>query len=188
MLATAALFTAADAQAHGSFGSFSPFWVGALHLLVAPLALAALLGYGAYIAGSEKVLDSHSVFTCAASAGLFSIFPGLFPTHILAVGVCLVGLAAMLRIKAPRAVTQVVGVFIGAIIGISVDLDNQRLIPALGVSATTLFLEMGFLGLWDRGTEIIWLRPILPLASQVLGSWVGALGLLLVALGFRTNP
>jgi hypothetical protein len=79
------------------------------------------------------------------------------------------------------------GLLIGAVIGIGADLDSQSVISAFGVSVVTLYLGIVFLGLWDRGTEIAWLNPILPTASRVLGSWVAALGLLLVALGVRIH-
>ncbi len=91
----------------------------------------------------------------------------------------------MLRVKMPQIVIQVTGIFVGIIIGISTDLDNQNLLSAFGIVAVTLYLGVAFLGLWNRGTEIDWLNPILLVASRVLGSWVAAFSLLLAALGIQ---
>jgi hypothetical protein len=182
-----ALLLSFNAHAHNGFGNISPFWAGVLHFLISPLAIAATVGYFAWIAGSKKVLDFKSIAICSTSAGILSLYPGLLPQHILAGGVLLVGIAAMLRIRTPQLVIQAMGLLIGAVIGIGADLDSQSVISAFGVSVVTLYLGIVFLGLWDRGTEIAWLNPILPTASRVLGSWVAALGLLLVALGIRIH-
>ena len=100
-------------------------------------------------------------------------------------GVLLVGVAAMWRIRTPKFLIQAMGLLIGAVIFIGADLDSQSVISAFGVSVVTLYLGIVFLGLWDRGAEIAWLNPILLVASRVLGSWVAALGLLLAALSIR---
>ena len=182
-----ALLLSVDAHAHNGFGNISPFWSGILHFFISPLAIAATVGYFAWIANSKKVLDLNSIAICSTSAGIMSLHPGLLSRDILAVGVLLVGIAAMLRIRTPQLVIQAVGLLIGTVIGIGADLDSQSVISAFGVSLVTLYLGIVFLGLWDRGTEIAWLNPILPTASRVLGSWVAALGLLLVALGVRIH-
>lgn len=185
LLFLVALLSTANAHAHSGFGSTAPFWAGVLHFLVSPLALAALLGYCAWVVSSKKALDFKSIFNCAASAGFLSFYPSLLPDYILAVGVVLIGIAAMLRVKMPQIVIQVTGIFVGIIIGISTDLDNQNLLSAFGIVAVTLYLGVAFLGLWNRGTEIDWLNPILLVASRVLGSWVAAFSLLLAALGIQ---
>lgn len=187
ILAIAALCLSADAHAHGGFGNASPFWSGALHLLVSPIALAGLLGYAALIVASEKILDFKSIATCAITAGFFSFHPGLLPQHFLAAGLFIVGVAAMLRLKTPLVATQIAGLFVGAIVGIGSDLDAPSVLSGLGICALSLYLGIVFIGLWDKGTEIDWLNPILLIASRVLGSWVAALGLLLAALGFRLH-
>lgn len=181
----AALLLSVDAHAHNGFGNIAPFWAGVLHFLISPLSIATTVGYFAWIAGSKKVLDWNSIALCSTSAGILSLHPGLLPQHVLAGGVLLVGIAAMLRIRTPQLVIQAMGLLIGAIIGIGADIDNQTVISAIGVSVVTLYFGVVFLGLWNRGTEIAWLNPILLIASRVLGSWVAALGLLLVALGIR---
>jgi len=182
-----ALLLSVDAHAHNGFGNISPFWSGILHFLISPLAIAATVGYFAWIASSKNVLDLNSIAICSTSAGIMSLHAGLLSQDILAVGVLLVGIAAMLRIRTPQLVIQAVGLLIGTVIGIGADLDSQSVISAFGVSVVTLYLGIVFLGLWDRGTEIAWLNPILLVASRVLGSWVAALGLLLVALGIRLH-
>jgi hypothetical protein len=187
---------AAPACAHANFGELAPFWAGALHVLVTPLAMASLLGLAcAVVALAEAsqfrlaLLAGLLVTTCSAAIGWLPGVPG-GAALVAAGGALLPALAAALAVPKARAFAIVLVVAAALAVSLSVAPEPgaavaprvTALVTALGaglcVVLVLLWLQEGVRRLGQR----------LPLAPRVLGAWVAAIAVLLGALQFAVPP
>lgn len=181
------LLVVTNSEAHDDLRNISPYWSGMIHLLISPTSIAALVGYLACIAESKKILDLYSILICAIVAGLASYFHGSAPEYFPSIGVLFAGIAAMLTLKIPQLMLRLAGIYMGIIVGVSSNLDQQDALSSTGVMTITLYLELVFLGLWEIGTANDRLKPIMSVGLCVIGSWITAFGILMTAVEIRSN-
>ncbi|MCU0952208.1 MAG: hypothetical protein MUC68_14410 [Burkholderiaceae bacterium] len=172
------------AFAHANFGDIAPFWAGALHVLVTPLALAALLA----LACGLVALPDAQQFRLALLAGLLvaaiSIVLALLPTTfaaaalLAAAGALLPALAAAFALSVSRASAVLLVAAAASAASLSAAPEPGAWGAALGAGACAcvvlLWLQEGLRRLAQR----------LPLTPRVLGAWVAAIAVLLGALEF----
>jgi hypothetical protein len=169
------------AAAHGAFGSAAPFWSGALHVGVSPLAIAAIVGFGAAVARAlnDPVLNAVAIASVVAGLGAWWL-PSAFG-QFASLAVVIVGLVAALGREPNHWMSLGLGACAGLAVGGSVELDTRGWAQGLGVAAATLLALI-----W--AVEIVsFVRARLPLAGRVVGAWVAAIALLLVALAVRNS-
>ena len=173
--------SASPAHAHDVFGlSAAPFWLGALHLLVAPLGIAAVVALAAAIPFSS----GDTIVYSAVAAGIAAFATALWaPAPVAAagpLGIIVTGLTAVLGLEPSRVLGIVLGVLAGFAAGAAAQLDVAAISAALGVS-----IAMVSLSLWAV-EAFIHTRRFVPLARRVIGAWTAAIALLLGALAIRT--
>jgi hypothetical protein len=179
---------AAPASAHANFGELAPFWAGALHVLVTPLAMAALLGLAcAVVAMAEAsqfrlALLTGLLVTVVSAAIAWWPMPEGSGALLAAGGALLPALAAALAVPTARGVAVLLAV--GAALAVSLAAAPERGVwaaaPGAGLCSVIvlLWLQEGVRRLAQR----------LPLAPRVLGAWVAAIAVLLGALQFALPP
>jgi len=173
---------AAPASAHANFGELAPFWAGALHVLVTPLALAALLALAcAAVSLAEAaqfrlaLLLGLLVAVCSAAVALLAA-PPAGSALFAAVAVLLPALAAASGLPSVRGVAVVLAVAAALSISLSAAPEQGAWTAALGGGLCALLVL-----LWlQEGVRRLAQR--LPLAPRVLGAWVAAIAVLLGAL------
>ncbi len=177
-----AAFLPLPAHAHGAFGSAAPFWSGALHVVVNPLALAAIAGLAATLAITAEASTFWSICTAAFSAAMAAQW--LPPTWITLapIGVIGVGLMAALAVKPSPLIAYPAGIAAGLAVGLSVDVDARSLGAALGVGMVVIVLTTWGLEIFLRLEQVQRLKTVVPIARRVIGAWVAAIALLLGAL------
>ena len=178
--------SSADARAHLANTGFGPFYDGMVHLVLAPedllpvIALALLAGLSGPRA-SRWVLFSLSLLWVMAGVG--GIFSGAeVVTPVLAAGaLILLGALVAADLKLPFALV----LLLAAILGISHGyLNGTAMAPAgvaglLGVATAVFVLFSLVSGLVVR-LEALWART----AVRVAGSWIAAIGLLMLGWVF----
>lgn len=169
------------AHAHANLGALPPFWAGALHVLVTPLAVAALLGLAAATVPAAERLQFRIVLATAVPAALTAAFAPLLLVQtawalLAPLAAVLLGGSAALGI-APRAPLGVaLALLAAATIGLAALPEPRSVTAALGVGAAVLVALFWLLeGL--RRLDARW-----PVVRRVLGAWVAAFALLVGAL------
>jgi hypothetical protein len=169
-------------MAHSPFGADAAFWSGAWHLLLAPLALAALVGVGVACAGGpterEIELAGLAGLACflmswAAPAGA-AVWLAPLPAFAL-------GASAVVAIPPASWRARFLAMLAGLGAGAAIDLDARTVAAAAGAGTAMLVASVWMLDLGAR------LRRRLPLAPRVIGAWIVALSLLLLALALRSK-
>jgi len=180
-LALLCLAAAAPAMAHSPFGADAAFWSGAWHLFLAPLALAALIGIGLACVGSPFEQQIELAGLAGLACFLVSWMlptgsaPWFAPLPVSALGTSAV-LAMPPRPWRARCLALLAGIGAGA----AIDLDTATLGAAAGAGTAMLVASVWMLELATR------LQRRLPLAIRVIGAWIVALSLLLLALALRS--
>jgi hypothetical protein len=172
----------APAFAHANPGDIAPFWAGALHLLVTPLALAALLALAcALLALAEaeqfRLALLAGLLVAALSAGLALWPPLLASGTLLAAASALVpALTAAFAVPVSRFVAMVLAGAAALAVSLCIAPEPGAWAAASGggacVIVVLLWLQEGIRRLSRR----------LPLAPRVLGAWAAAIAVLLGAL------
>ncbi len=175
-LASLGLLLAPAAIAHANLNELSPFWAGALHVILTPLAMAVLVGLAAAtVAGSEALQFEVAVICAAAAAAVAMLAPArLVPGAPL--GAVLVGLAAALAWTPGRRGAGLLAIAAATTIGLATRPESREVSEALGSGTAS-----GLLALWlFDGLRRLATRA--PSVRRVLGAWVAALALLLGVL------
>ncbi|MEY4910646.1 MAG: hypothetical protein RL761_309 [Pseudomonadota bacterium] len=186
LFACVCLLLASPAWAHGS--DASPFWGGMLHIVMSPLALAALLGLVAALFGvNEDLCPSAAGVACVSAAGMavlgashVSLAASLAP-----VGVLLVGAAGLAGWRQTRPAALALALFAGCVIGLAAQLDNPLWQSVLGLALCVGAMVVLPLLAFKEVKRFPKLQKIVPIARRVLGSWVMAMGLLLTVLSLH---
>ena len=176
--------TPTKAVAHDAFGDLGPFYGNLLHPLADPLQAAVLVGTAAFLAGRSisAVRKAIPIFIVVASCASVAAFSGLIntpPTIFAGMAALLIGLAATLPQKlVPQPVVYVLVGVTGAITGLApgAPISGLTLQPLLG----SVFGIAGLLALWWFTLDIA-ARQLTHLVPKVVGSWVAAMGILIVA-------
>jgi len=179
-LALILFFIVTPAHAHDVFGlNAGPFWLGALHVLVAPLCIVAIIALAAAIPFSS----GETIIGSSITAGAVAFVTALWAPAALAaagpIGIVVAGLSAALGFQPNLAF----GIFLGAMAGFgagaAAQLDLRVVSASLGVAVAIVSLL-----LWSV-EAFVYTQRFLPLARRVVGAWTAAIALLLGALAVR---
>lgn len=170
--------------AHDAFGDLGPFYASLLHPLADPMQAALIVGTGAFLAGRPLAIARVAlpVFIVAASIVALAVFAGASisaPRVLATIAVLLIGGAAMLPdvwTPLPMVLSLVAATGAFAALAPGTAPDGTTLQPFLG---TTVGIA-GFATLLWWGFEAA-RRRLTPIAPQVAGSWVAAIGILVMA-------
>jgi hypothetical protein len=176
------LLIATPACAHEVFGvTAAPFWTGALHLVTAPLGIAAIVGLAAAISFAPRETSAWS----ALVAGLTSFAAALWASPSIAsaapAGIIVAGLCAALGLDPSRWMALVLGALAGFAAGSAAQLDVRAVSGALGVAVVMMSATLWGVEAFAYG------RNVLPLARRVVGAWMAAIALLLGALAIKLS-
>lgn len=175
------LVAAAPAEAHGALGNALPFWSGALHLFLAPMALLVVVGLAAAIAPAS--VDELPWLLGAVGASSF-LASSLLPEGLVLLvhaGGFAVGSSAALGLKPGRYLAVVLGAAGGLASGAAIEFDERSMGAATGAAFSTM------LAVAYTGMGLSWIAKRWPIALRVLGAWVAAISLLLAALALATH-
>lgn len=190
LMVLAATALAGDARAHLVSTELGPFYDGAVHALVSPEDLLTILGLAivAAHAGREAARRLLVALTVAWGAGIvagYSLLSGPWDVPAAtAVTVMALGVVALLKVRVPARALAGVGAFVGfargLVNGSAVHAADGRWLPVIGVMAGVLLLTVILIGgstRIGRGRSAVVLR--------VAGSWVAAIGLLMIGWQLR---
>lgn len=183
-MAVGLLVLPGPAHAHLVNSGLGPFYDGALHLLISPddllviLALALLAALRGPRAGRLAVLSLPAAWLLGGLAGL-AAFPATAPAWLGVVSFLVVGVLVAADPRLPDAAIAVLAAGCGAVHGL---LNGAALaavdagIPGLlGITLTALVLT-----LLVAGTGVPLQAMQARIALRVAGSWIGAVGLLML--------
>jgi hypothetical protein len=171
-------------HAHDAFGDLGPFYANLLHPLADPLQAALLVGTAAFLASRPLSVTRLllPVFAGAATLGALALAAGVPMTVlpvIAALAALLVGLSATVPDHwMPRPMALCLVAATGALTGLAPGaLDEGAVLqPFLGTAlGIAVFTMLTWFALETAG------RRFTPLVPQVAGSWVAAVGILVVA-------
>ena len=181
----------ATAAAHDLSAQYGPFLGPAAHVLTEADHIAALLGVG-LLAGRHTHRTRVALLVAVVIAFLLAmaaplVFRGLSgfesiegivsPASLLVAGV-LVALGRKLSVSIAMLVAIAVGIVHGVANGLAIE-GGGGLAVLGGVSAAALIIAIG------TATAAILDGPRGRIVVQVLGSWVAAMGLMLLGLALR---
>lgn len=181
----------ARAEAHLVTTGLGPIYDGITHVLVSPddlvpiVAMALLAGMNGPIAGRRTLFVLTGAWLVG---GLLGLVAGQAPVpgYVTAVSfLVLGGLAALDRRLSPLAVATLavaVGLVHGWLNGVGIAEDQREAIGLVGIAATT-FVLAALVSALAVAIRAPWAR----VALRVAGSWVVAIGLLLLGWSLRTG-
>ena len=181
------------ALAHASVPGTRGFYYGFVHPFTVPAEVLALLACGLVFSrnmqGFDKVLGGYIVASTAAFAICLRVAPfnASLPLLVLALAAGCV-LASALPLTA--AVSRLVGIALGALAGAVAAPDEGALTAMVitgagAVAGATITLIYVAAGAGWLQTTLTW--RWLPIALRVIGSWIVAISVLLIALAIRTG-
>jgi hypothetical protein len=179
-IAIALTLVSLPASAHDVFGlNAAPFWLGALHLIVAPLGVASIIALAAAIAFSDGGTIVGAVIVAGVTAFVTAVWAPASLAAIAPIGIILAGLSAASGLEPRRWLGVLLGALTGFSAGAAAQLDVRAISAAAGVA-----VAMTSAALW--GVEaFVHTRRFVPLARRVAGAWMAAIALLLGALAIR---
>lgn len=161
------------------------FWAGALHVVVTPLAIAALLGLAAATARAAEGLQFRVALAVSVPAALIAAFAPLLLVQtawalLAPLGPITLGLCAALGIAPRQRLALALAIVASVTIGLAAMPEPQSLLAASGVGAAVLIAMFWLLEALRR-VDARW-----PIVRRVLGAWVAAFSLLVGALLYVT--
>ena len=183
-LAVIPMLIPTTAVAHDAFGDLGPFYASMLHPLADPLQAAVLVGTAAFLAGRplSVVRRAMPIFVLVAGIASVAVFSGKIyatPPVLAGLAALLVGLAATLAENwTPRVVINALVITTGAVVGLAPGTpdDGLTLQPLMGsifgISVLLTFFWFTF--------EVA-ARRLTVLLPKVVGTWVAAVGILVIA-------
>jgi len=178
------------ASAHLVSTDLGPFYDGAAHPLVSPqdlltiLGLAILAAYGGATSGRRLIVSLTLAWATGVVVG-FAMVGRQFDLPIATAGVILLlGVTGLFKMRVPSVALASVSVFIGLVRGVmngsaARAADGQWLSVVgivLGVFVLGTLLTGSSTWLTGRRTEVV---------LRVAGSWIAAIGLLMIGWEFR---
>jgi hydrogenase/urease accessory protein HupE len=186
--AALALLVCSPAHAHGMFTGFSGFWNGVFHVFISPEQVIGIFALGCAIArlgtsALQRPLLAHMLaLPAGALAGLYALPPELEATRalpLLFAGIILIDPGEKTA-AFPKLSIAAAAFAAGIACGAGVPPSDTRLTFAagtlLGAVAVTGFALAG----WER-----FYRPQLRIATRIAGSWMAAIGVLLLGAALR---
>jgi len=171
-------------HAHDAFGDLGPFYANLLHPLADPLQAALLVGTSAFLATLPLELTRQllPVFAGSATLGALALASGvpIAPLPVFAaLAVFVIGVATVLPVTwTPRPAMLTLVAATGVLTGMApgAPAGGTFLQPFLGTGLGIAALAtLAWLGLETAG------RRFTPLVPKIAGSWVAAVGILIVA-------
>ena len=181
LVALTSVLTVTPVYAHDVFGlSAAPFWLGALHLLVAPLGIAAVVALAAAIPFSSGATIVYSAIAAGFAAFATALWASASVAAAGPIGIIIAGLTAALGVEPSRVFGITLGLLGGFAAGAAAKLDVTAPSASLGVAVAMISLS-----LWAV-EAFVHTRRFVPLARRVIGAWTAAIALLLGALALKT--
>ncbi len=178
------------AEAHLVTTGLGPIYDGISHVLVSPddlvpiVAMSLLAGLNGPAAGRRTLFVLTGAWLAGGAAGFFAsstAIPGSATTaSFLVLGV----LAAIDRRLSPTVVTTLatlVGLLHGYLNGASIAESQREGLGLLGIGGTT-FVIVALVSAVAVSVQAVWAR----MAIRVAGSWIAAIGLLMLGWSLRT--
>ena len=162
------------AAAHSVLG-VSRWWDGALHTLVSPLSVAAVLALAAATCRMKQERSVGLIF--AAAVGAFAgsaLTPMPYSALIGPAGAVLAGMSAALTFMPGLRTSAILSALIGFSAGVAASPD-ERLTLEMAAGSGLLVLVLGA----NAYFAIAWLARLEPVVPRVLGAWCGAIGLMM---------
>lgn len=184
--AAAVFFLPSLVHAHSPIEGIGRFYGGMLHPLLVPSHLLLLIGLGLWI--GQQGLRHIEVGLLAFAAGLL---PGLacaglgyaspLPVPLLLAPAAMMGLWVAAGWKLPREVIGVVALAAGLLIGLD-SLPDAGSPRELALTLLGTGLGAGFLLVHEVALTEFLQRPWQRIGVRILGSWVGAISIMVLAL------
>jgi len=185
-LATVLLFLCpTTGRAHDAFGDLGPFYASFLHPLADPLQAALLVGVAAFLAGRQLAFARVAVplFLAMSSLAAFALAYGHAPGEpgsLVPYAVLSIGLAAVVpKVVKPRIVAFALVAATGAMTGLAPGVPGEVMMLQW-LSGTVCGIAALVLLAWFALDAVA--RHLTSIAPKVAGSWVAAVGILVVAL------
>lgn len=177
---------ASEAHAHLVGDAFSPFYGGLVHPLVSPqdvmalLGLGLLAGLGGPAAGRWLLITLPLAWMAGMSFAPWCIVPEL-PAILLTI---LVGVLVAVGRPWSPVVVGVLALLVGIMHGVGNGQElthvSRRFLATVGIiSAVAMFSAL------LAGQVVMMRRPWMQVLLRVLGSWLAAIGLLMLGWSFR---
>jgi len=188
-VASALLLWPSPAEAHLVTTGLGPIYDGISHVLMSPddvvpiLAMAFLAGLNGPVAGRRTLFALTAAWLVGGAAGFYSgqpLIPGAASAlSFLALG----GLTAADKRLSPRIVTAlaaVVGMLHGWLNGAGIAESQRELLGLVGI-ASVVFVLVALASAFVVSLRAGWTR----IAVRVAGSWIAAIGLLMLGWNLR---
>jgi len=197
---------ASSAEAHVGFPGMADLWNGALHpivdvtqaitLVAMGCILARVIGSSAEVASvpfsitnfslpSDPFVLFHLSFAMGLGFGLLLLPPAteiLGPLALAASGLVLINPRGVFtaRSVAAERTTVALAAFVGLAFAAAIPAEVTRLVFACGVFFAALLIPLYASAFWER-----FQRPWFTTASQIAGSWIIAVALMLLGAAIR---
>ena len=184
-----AMFTARCAEAHLVTTGLGPLYDGVMHVLLSPddllpvVAIALLAGLNGPTAGRRTLFALTATWLIAGAGGFLLRAPWLFGAATAASFLVLGILVAADRRLKPALVTALgitVGLLHGWLNGVAIAEAQREALGLVGI-ATTIFVIAAFTAAIVVSLRSGWTRVVV----RVAGSWVAAIGLLMLGWGLH---
>jgi urease accessory protein len=178
------LVTSTPAFAHVAIEGVGGFWGGLLHPLLVPPHVLALAALGLFIGQQRERRIPCVVFALALAAGLIAIASAVGATPAATVLLTTTMLAGIL-VAVARWLPAPVGWVLAVVTGVSVGLDSPP--QAITIAEGNVMLAgtaVGALLLLLAVVAVAGLarHPLATLAMRILGSWIAASAMLMLAV------
>jgi urease accessory protein len=192
LAALACALLPAPAEAHLVTTGLGPIYDGISHVLVSPddlvpiVAMALLAGLNGPMAGRWTLFALTSAWLVGGAAG-FAAGSTAIPGAATAASFLVLGvLAAVDRRLSPAVVAllaMAVGLLHGWLNGTGIAGSGREALGLLGIGAMT-FVLVALVSAFVVSVRAVWAR----MAMRVAGSWVAAIGLLMLGWTLRSTP
>ena len=177
------------AEAHLVTTGLGPIYDGISHVLVSPddlvpiVAMSLLAGLNGQAAGRRTLFALTSAWLVGGTAG-FVVGSTMVPSAATTASFLVLGvLAAIDRRLSPTVVTALamaVGLLHGWLNGVALAESQREAIGLVGIGAMT-FVLVALVSAFVVSVRAVWAR----MAMRVAGSWVAAIGLLMLGWSLR---
>ncbi|MES2477355.1 MAG: HupE/UreJ family protein [Verrucomicrobiota bacterium] len=188
--ATLVFLTTRSAHAHMLVDGAGDLGNGALHPLMSPAHLLVLIGLALHLAQQvpfelNAALRTFALASAAALALTFHDSLGEVDQPVLVALALLLGILVGLEIRLPRWATLLIAALVAACVGLDSGVEDQPSVATtkillgtwLVINALVPYLAM----VASNGAEKKWART----AIRVLGSWIIAVSLMVLAFALR---
>lgn len=192
LVAAAGALWPSSAEAHLVTTGLGPVYDGISHVLMSPddlvpiIAMALLAGLNGPLAGRRALFVLTGAWLAGGVAGFYAGDPVVPGTAAVASFLALGGLTAVDRRLSPRIVTLLaaaVGLLHGWLNGAGIAEAGREVIGLVGIAGVT-FVLVALVSAFVVSLRAEWTR----VAIRVAGSWVAAIGLLMLGWAYRALP